>query len=254
MIPLKSAEEIETMHQGGKKLAGVMKRVLAKIKPGMSLREIDRLVNHLIEKQGGKPSFKMVEGYRWASCLNINQGVVHGVPNDYCLKEGDLLSVDMGMFYQGWHTDMARTFWVGRQKTGQRIQNEKFLKAGKRALKRVVKAVKSGNRVGHLSQAIEMEIKKHGFYPVQALVGHGVGKELHEAPVIPCYLKGKIEKTEKLKAGMTLAIEVIYAQRKFEVVVKKDGWTVETADGQLAGLFEDTVAVTKQEPLVLTGV
>ena len=113
MIPLKSAKEIKVMKAGGKKLAWVMRQI--KVKPGMNLKEIDSLAEKLIKKQGGKPSFKMVKGYHWASCLNVNQGVVHGVPTDYQLKEGDLLSLDIGMFYQGLHTDMARTIRVGKK-------------------------------------------------------------------------------------------------------------------------------------------
>ncbi|MBU3956844.1 type I methionyl aminopeptidase [Patescibacteria group bacterium] len=250
MIPLKSAKEIKTMEVGGRKLAWVMGQI--KIKPGMSLKEIDRLAEQLIEKQGGKPSFKMVEGYHWASCLNVNQGVVHGVPNDYQLKDGDLLSIDIGMFYQGLHTDMARTIRAKSEESGVRSQDEKFLEAGKRALAKAVQAAKSGSRVGHISQAIEKEIKRYGFQPIQALVGHGVGKKLHEPPAIPCFLKGKIANTEKLKSGMTLAIEIIYTQGKPKVVVNNDGWTIETADEQLAGLFENTVVVTKRGPIVLT--
>lgn len=245
MISLKSAKEIEIMREGGRRLAWIFKRL--KIKQGMSLKEIDSLAERLIEKQGGKPSFKMVEGYHWASCLNINQGVVHGVPSDYRLKKGDLLSVDLGFFYQRFHTDMARTI-----KVGKKSQEEKFLKAGKKALAKAIKAAQPGNRVGHISQAIEKEIKKHGFQPIRALVGHGVGKKLHESPAIPCYLKGKITETEELEPGVTLAIEVIYTQGQPKVVVNDDGWTVETADNKLAALFEDTVAITKKEPLVLT--
>jgi len=233
------------MSEGGKRLAGVMKSVLDQIKPGMSLKEVDFLADELIEKQGGKPSFKMVEGYHWATCLNVNQGVVHGVPDDYRLKEEDFLSLDMGMFYQGFHTDMARTIRVDQKQTD-------FLKVGIKALTEATKAVKPGNRVGHLSLAIEKEIKKGGFVPIRALVGHGVGKKLHEAPQIPGYLQGKIERTEKLKSGMTLAIEVIYTQGKPEVKVEDDGWTVETVDGQLTALFEDTMAVTNQGAKRLT--
>lgn len=245
MIPLKSAKEIKIMREGGKRLAWVFKQL--KIKPGMSLKEIDSLVEKLIEKQKGKPSFKTVEGYFWATCLNINQGVVHGVPTNYRLKKGDMLSIDIGIFYKGFHTDKAETIRVGRKN-----QNEKFLKTGRRALSKAVDAAQPGNRVGHISQAIEKEIEKYGFQPIRALVGHGVGKKLHESPQIPCFLKGEITETEKLKPGMVLAIEVIYTQRKHKVVVNDDGWTVETADGKSAGLFEDTVAVTKKGPLVLT--
>ena len=244
MIPLKSDKEIEIMREGGKRLTWVFKQL--KIKPGMSLKEIDSLAERLIEKQGGKPSFKMVEGYHWATCLNVNQGVVHGVPSDYRLKKGDLLSIDLGLFYQGFHTDVAKTIRVGKES-----QDKKFLETGKKALAKAIKAAQPGNRVGHISQAIEKEIKKNGFQPIRALVGHGVGKKLHEPPAIPCYLKGKITETEKLKPGMTFAIEVIYTQGKPKVVVNDDGWTVETADGELAALFEDTVAIAKKEPLVL---
>ncbi|KPJ70643.1 hypothetical protein AMJ51_01300 [Microgenomates bacterium DG_75] len=247
MIPLKSAKEIRIMEKGGRRLAEVMESLLAKAKPGVSLKEIDNLAEELIAKKRGKPSFKMVEGYHWATCLNVNQSVVHGIPSDYRLRKNDWLSVDLGLFYQGLHVDMARTIRVGKKS-----QKEKFLETGKKALAKAIKASQPGNRVGHLSQAIEKEIKKGGFRPIQALVGHGVGKKLHEPPQIPCYLGKKIEKTEKLKPGMTLAIEVIYTQGKPDVAVKDDGWTVETDDGKLAGLFEDTVAVTKQGPLVLT--
>lgn len=249
MIPLKLAKEIEIMHQGGKKLAWVMEQI--KVKPGMSLKEIDSLAERLIKKQGGKPSFKMVEGYHWATCLNVNQGVVHGVPTSYQLRDSDVLSIDMGMFYQGFHTDMSNSVVVGAG-PGKWIGEREFLSAGVEALKKAIQAAQPGNRVGHISQAIEKEIKKHGFQPIRALVGHGVGKKLHEPPQIPCFLRGKITETEKLKPGMVLAIEVIYTQGRPEVVISNDGWTVETADGQLAALFENTVAITKKGPIVLT--
>lgn len=250
MIPLKSAKEIKIMKVGGRKLAGVFEQI--KVKPGMSLKEIDSLAEQLIEKQGGKPSFKMVRGYHWATCLNVNQGVVHGVPTDYQLRAGNILSIDIGLFYQGLHTDMARTIGVRSQESGVKSQDEKFLEAGRKALARATQAAQSGNRVGHISKAIEDEIKESNYQPIKALVGHGVGKKLHESPQIPCYLKGKISDTEELKLGMTLAIEVIYTQGKPKVVVNDNGWTVETADGQLAALFENTVAIAKQGPLVLT--
>lgn len=247
MISLKSAKEIEIMRDGGKKLALVMEKVLAKVKPGMKLKEVDNLAEKLIEEQGGKPSFKMVKGYHWATCLNVNQGVVHGIPTDYHLKDNDILSVDIGMYYQGLHTDMARTIRVKEKRT-----KDIFLKAGEKALKRAILVAKAGNRVGHISLAIQTEIEKYGFSPVQTLVGHGVGKELHEAPTIPCYLKGKVKETSRLKPGMTLAVEVIYTQGDPDILVKKDGWTTETVDGSLACLFEDTVIVTSKGPLVLT--
>jgi len=245
MIPIKTAKEIGLMREGGRKLAGVLDQVLRAVKPGVSLKELDQLAESLVKKQGGKPSFKMVKGYHWATCININQGVVHGVPGNYRLRNGDFVSVDIGMFYKGLHTDMARTIPV-------QTKNDIFLKTGEKALKKAIKATKPGNRVGHISKAIEKEIKKAGFSPVKALTGHGVGKKLHEDPQIPCFLKGKIERTSQLKLGMTLAIEVIYTQGKPDVVLAPDGWTVKTADGKLAGLFEDTVVVTAKGGKVLT--
>ena len=152
----------------------------------------------------------------------------------------------MGFFYQGFHADMARTIEV---KTNQENQ---FLKAGKRALKAAIKKARPGNRVGHLSLAIEREIKKANFWPVESLTGHGIGKKLHEPPAIPCFLKEKISQTPRLCSGMVLAVEVIYTQGKPELILNGDNWTVETKDGRLAALFEDMVAVREKEPLVLT--
>jgi methionyl aminopeptidase len=252
MIPLKSTKETKIMQLGGEKLAEVMKQTLAGIKQGMSLKEIDEFIERLIEKKGGKASFKMVKGYRWASCLNVNQSVVLGVPNDYRLKNGDLLSVDMGIFYKGFHTDMARTVLVGNFRLQSAKQIKKFLEAGKRALRKTIQAAKPGRRIGHLSRTIEKEIKKSGYQPIKTLTGHGVGKELHEPPVIPCYLEGKAEETEELKKGMTLAIEVIYAQGKPEIKIRNDGWTIDTVDNKPAALFEDTIMITDQKAVILT--
>lgn len=246
MIPLKTEKEIEIMAEGGKRLGEVLAEVLKAAKPGVSLQALDQLAEKLIKKRSGQPSFKMVEGYHWATCLNINQGVVHGIPTDYRLKKGDLLSIDLGLFYQGFHTDMARTIQVGGGK------NQPFLKAGKKALGAAIKTVKPGNRVGHLSLAIEKEIKKAGYQPVKTLTGHGVGRQLHQEPRIPCFLGERKEKTHLLKSGMVLAIEVIYTQGKADLKLKDDGWTLETVDGQLSGLFEQTVAVTQAGPRVLT--
>ena len=244
MIPLKTPAEIEKMKEGRFRLAKVMAAVLKEAQPGISLQELDQLAESLIKKQGGQPSFKMVPRYKWTTCININQGVVHGIPGKYRLKKSDIVSVDMGMFYKGLHTDESWTILIQNSKF--KIQNEKkekFLKAGERALNAAIKAAKPGNHIGHISWAIEREIKKAGFSPVRALTGHGVGRQLHEEPQIPCYLPSKIRNTPKLRRGMTLAIEVIYAWGKPDLVLLNDGWTVETADSSLSALFERTVFV-----------
>ena len=257
MIPIKTEKEIKIIKEGGKRLTSVFAEVIKRVKPGIRLNQLDQLAEKLIIGQGGMPSFKTVKDYRWTTCININEGVVHGIPNNYQIKEGDLVSLDMGMLYKGFHTDMARTLWVRNSKSkipaspaGR--QNPKFLKAGKEALKMAVKAARAGNRVGHISAVIEKVIRKAGFSPVEDLTGHGVGKRLHEEPQIPCFLSKPIEKTPILQPGMTLAIEVIYTWGKPDLVLANDGWTIETADRKPAGLFENTVLVTKKEPVILT--
>ena len=245
MIPIKSEQEIAMMREGGRKLAWVFGKVLAEIKPGAKINELDELAEKLIKKQGGKPSFKMVKGYSWATCINVNQGVVHGIPNDYQLKLDDLVSLDMGIFFKGFHTDMARTIRVdGRE--------GKFLQVGKAALKKAIEVARPGKRIGHISAVIGKEIKKAGYSPIRNLTGHGVGKTLHQEPQIPCFSRERISATALIEPGMTLAIEVIYAQGKPDLRVTSDDWTVETADSRPAALFEDTVAIGSKKAEVLT--
>ncbi|TSC54376.1 MAG: hypothetical protein LiPW16_25 [Microgenomates group bacterium LiPW_16] len=249
MIPIKTKEEIEKMKEGGKILAKILEEIKKEVKSGITTLELDKRAEELIKQSGGKPSFKMVKGYKWITCMCVNEVVVHGVPGNYKLKEGDVLGIDIGLFYKGFHTDMA---WTLRVQT-QNDEVDRFLEAGKRALEEAIKMAKVGNYVGHVSQAIQETIEKAGFSPVRALVGHGVGRNLHEEPQIPCFLRGKIEDTPKLKEGMTLAIEIIYNQGKPEVVYgSDDGWTIKTADGKLSGLFEHTVAVLEGGPEILT--
>jgi methionyl aminopeptidase len=253
VIPIKTENQIKMMKEGGKRLSWVMEKILKEVKTGVALFQLDKLAEDLIKKQGGKPSFKMVPKYHWATCININEGVVHGIPDTYQLKENDLMKIDIGMFYRGLHTDMARTILV--QTTNNREQGgekKRFLRVGEKALRKAIRVAKAGNRVGHISQAIEEEVRKAGFSPIEVFSGHGVGEKLHEEPQIPCLLVEKIERTPLLKKGVVLAVEVIYAQGKPEVVLGHDGWTVKTADGRLAGLFEDTIIIQTKKPLVLT--
>lgn len=249
MITPKNRRQIEKMKQGGRRLAAVLNQVLKAARPGTTLKKLDQLAEELIKKAGGQPSFKTVPHYHWATCLNVNQSVVHGIPSDYQLKKGDLLSVDVGNFYQGWHTDMARTIVVGEPPQGLK---KKFLQTGQKALKKAIAAAQPGKRVGHISAAMEKVIRQAGFQPVKTLVGHGIGQKLHEPPQIHCFLAQPMAQTPLLKAGMTLAIEVIYVAGQPELTLASDNWTVATADGKLAGLFEDTVAITNQKPVILT--
>jgi methionyl aminopeptidase len=182
---------------------------------------------------------------------------VHGVPTDYKLKEGDVVGIDCGVFYKGFYTDAAHTVRVQSSKLKVKSSDEvdKFLKTGEKAMWEGIKAAKVGNRVGDISKAIQDIVERQGYSIVRSLIGHGVGRQLHEDPEVPGFLDGPIIKTPLLKLGMTIAIEVIYNMGKSEVVYSNgDGWTIKTKDGSLSGLFERTIAITKGEPLVLTRV
>ncbi len=249
VIPIKSGQEIESMRRAGRILAGVMVQLLAAAKPGVKTKELDTLAEKLIKKADAKPSFKMVDNYQWASCINLNDGLVHGIPNDYQIKAGDLVTLDLGVFYQGFHADMARTLRVQAQSSREK---ERFLEIGQEVLRKATAMARPGNRVGHISQIIQQIVEKAGYSVSRKFTGHGIGRSLHEEPKIPCFLEGSINKTPKLKANMTLAIEVIYSQGRPEVKVAQDGWTASTADAKLGGLFEDTVLITETRPKVLT--
>jgi len=247
MIVLKTPAEIEVMRQGGEKLALVLRKTIAALRPGMTTAKLDEIAEREILALGGKCSFKMVPRYHWASCVTINDEVVHGIPGKKVIKKGDVVGVDVGIYYKGFHTDAAQTVRV-------QAKEDEFLKVGRRALKKAIEQVKPGNRIAHISMAIQEEIEKAGFSPVAALTGHGVGRRLHEDPMIPCFFDKKedIGKSPILELGMTLAIEIIYNLRSPEVVLTEDGWTIKTKDGKISGLFEKTVAITANGPLVLT--
>jgi methionyl aminopeptidase len=248
MIDLKADEEIKIMAEGGAKL-GRVKNALAKaVKAGMNAAEIENLANELIEKEGAEASFKKVPGYSWATCVNVNAGLVHGIPSaDLIFKDGDVVSIDVGIFYKGFHTDTSVS--VGLSPTPE---NKKFLNVGKNALERAISKVKIGNYIYDISKEIEETLESAGYTPIKALVGHGVGRELHEDPQIPCFVPGKIEDSPKIVAGMVLAVEVMYAMGSDKVEILEDGWTIAMRDGKISALYEETVAVTKSGPKVLT--
>jgi methionyl aminopeptidase len=258
MIKIKTPDEIKIMQTGGKMLADTVWETCAAIKPGMTEIEVDALADRLIKKKGGEPGFKKVEGYHNATCISTNEVVVHGIPSPRVLKEGDIVGIDCGVFYKGFHTDMSETVRVRNQKSEIRNQNldavDKFLKVGLEALEAGIKQAKPGNHVGDISKAIQDIVEVgNGYSVVRSLVGHGVGEELHEDPEIPGYLQGKIEKTPLLKEGMVIAVEVIYNMGKPDLAfANNDGWTLQTKDGSLAGLFERTLAITKSGPLIIT--
>lgn len=247
-IKIKTEDEIMIMAEGGQKLGGIKKKLSKLIAEGVRANEVEELANKLINEAGGKASFKMAPGYRWATCVNVNQGVVHGIPKQRIVfKKGDIVSVDIGLFYKGFHTDTSFTVGVdGDSKT------KKFLEVGKEALKKAISKTHAGNRIFDISKIIQDTLEAKAFSPIRVLVGHGVGKDLHEPPQIPCFVTGEKEESPEIPKGAVLAIEVMYAEGKPDVAVGGDGWTIETKDGKMAGLFEETVAVTGNGPLVLT--
>jgi len=240
--------------QAGQRLARAFAKTIKEIKPGVTLLELEVLANEYIDEQGGKPGFKMVDNYDWATCININDGVVHGIPDGTKIKPGDIVSLDMGLYYRGWHSDMAYTMLIKSEKS--KVRNEKknkdFLRVGEEALEKAIDQAKPGNRVGHISQVIEDTIGQAGYRVITRLTGHGVGRELHQDPMIPGVLTGRVERTPKIKAGMGLAIEVIYTKGKPGIKTAGDGWTIVTEDGKISSLFEKTVLVTKNGAKIIT--
>lgn len=250
MIDIKTKEEIELMAEGGHILSEVLWEVLDNAKPGISEIELDKLAEELILKKGGEVGFKKVDNYPNAICVSVNDIVVHGLPTKYILKEGDVLGIDCGVFYKGFHTDMAQTIKIGNSKD-EKI--DKFLEVGEKAMNEGIKVAKAGKRVGHISKIVqEIVEKKAGYSIVRTLVGHGVGRQLHEDPHIPGFLKGPIEKTPELKIGMTITVEVIYNMGKHEVFLAEDKWTIKSKDKTIAGLFERSIAINDGEALILT--
>ncbi len=243
----------EDFKESGRKLSEVFRKTLITVRPGKKLVEIEEQASRLIDESGAVASFKHVLGYRWATCINLNQGVVHGIPDRKRIKPGDLVSLDIGLEYRRWHSDMAYTFQIQSSKLKtQSSKTKDFLKVGEEALKKAIKQVKPGNRVGHISKAIQETIEAGGYTPVRELTGHGIGRKLHQAPWIPCFLDSPVGRTPLLEKGMGLAIEVIYTEGGFELEKAADGWTINTADGKMSALFEKTILVVKSGAKIIT--
>ncbi|MEK7550664.1 MAG: type I methionyl aminopeptidase [Patescibacteria group bacterium] len=255
MISIKTDEEIKIMAEGGAILARVKTKLGNTIKEGVTAMEIEKLANKLISDEGAEASFKKVPGYHWATCINVNEGLVHGIPNpSVVFKKGDLVSVDVGLFFKGFHTDTSISVGIDLSD-----DSKKFLEVGKKALKEAIAKARVGNHIYDISERIEKIVTEAGYCPIRALVGHGVGRELHEEPQIPCFLPagrhglpGKIEESPEIVEGMILAIEVMYALGSDKVHILEDGWTIAMRDDKISALFEETVAVTLKGPKVLT--
>lgn len=252
-IDFKSDEEIKIMQRGGAILHSVMVDLVGMAAPGVTLKELDKYAQENIVKSGGSPSFKRVKGYHWSICACVNEVVVHGIPTDYRLEDGDVVGIDCGVFFEGFHTDSSWSVRVRRDTRGETDEVDEFLATGETALRKGIEKVRIGSCMYDVSKAIQDTVEGKRYNIVRSLIGHGIGRNLHEEPEVPGFVTKKRENTPKIVPGMVLAVEVIYTMGKPEVDYRgKDGWTIVTRDGKIAGLFEATVAVTAHGPVVLT--
>lgn len=248
----KTPEEIEILREGGRRLAAVLDILKKEIRPGIKTKNLDIMAEKLILESGGAPAFKGYKGskderpFPATICVSINDEVVHGLPSEKIIKEGDIVGLDIGMKYGGLFTDMAETVIVGyRDQVG-----EKLVKVTREALDLAISKVRAGVKTGDLGEAIQRFIESNGFGVVRALVGHGVGYQVHEEPQIPNW--GRAGEGTALKENMVIAIEPMVTEGGFELFLDKDGWTWKTKDRKRAAHFEHTMVITKTGAEVLT--
>jgi methionyl aminopeptidase len=246
VIYRKSPEELDSMRRGAKILVEGLDRLEAALRPGVTTLELDRIAEEVITGAGAIPSFKGYRGFPASICTSPNEVIVHGIPNDDPLQEGDIISIDVGVFYEGLHTDSAWTFPVGEVDA----DTAKLLQVTEAALDAAVAQCEPGKRIGDVGAAVEQVVEAAGYGLVREYVGHGVGRKLHEDPQIPNY--GPPGRREALRPGMTLAIEPMVNLGTGWTEPLDDGWTVVTADGSLSAHFEHTVAVTDLGHEILT--
>ena len=216
------------------------------VRPGVSTKAIDRAVHGFIVSQGAKPSFLNYNGYPASVCVSVNSTVIHGIPDGYILKEGDIVSVDVGAFYEGFHGDCAATYACGAIST----EAQRLIDVTRQSFYEGIARAKKGNRVQDISHAVQTYVESNGFAVVRSFVGHGVGRKMHEEPEVPNF--GMPGRGPRLLPGMTIAVEPMVNAGTYEVRVLKDGWTTVTADGKLSAHSENTVLITDGEPEILT--
>jgi methionyl aminopeptidase len=246
MIVLKSEREIEAMARAGRVVADTLALLGENLRPAMTTKELDEIAEEYILSQGGVPSFKGYHGFPASICTSPNSMVVHGIPGSYRVEEGDLLSVDVGVTLGGFVADSAYTFAVGQIDD----ETQRLLDVCQAALEAGIEQARAGNHIGDISAAVQKTTEDAGFAVVRSLVGHGIGRSMHEEPQIPNW--GEPGRGPELATGMTLAIEPMINAGSAEVVVADDRWSISTDDGSLSAHFEHTVAVTEAQPRILT--
>lgn len=246
MIYYKSLEEIEIIKEGAEILGKAHGEVARMVKPGVKTGDLDKVAEAFIRDHGGKPSFKNYNGFPSSLCISVNENVVHGFPGPYELREGDIISIDCGVYFKGFHSDSAYTYPIGR------VSDEvlQLLKVTKESLYKGIEAAVAGNRIGDIGFAVQQHVSAYGYGIVRELVGHGVGKNLHEGPEVPNY--GKRGKGPMLKHGMVIAIEPMINLGTRNVIQESDGWTIRTSDRKPSAHYEHTVAVLETGTEILT--
>jgi len=246
MIAVKNERELGLMRQACRITAAARALAGEMVRPGVTTKQIDKAVYDFIVAQGAKPSFLGYNGFPASTCISVNGTVIHGIPGSYVLKDGDIVSIDVGAFYKGFHGDCAATFPCGAIST----EAQKLINVTKQSFYEGIRFATRGHRVSDISHAIQTYVESNGYSVVRAFVGHGVGAKLHEEPEVPNF--GAAGRGPRLIPGMTLAIEPMVNEGTYDVRVLKDGWTTVTADGRLSAHYENTVLITDGEPEILT--
>ena len=246
MIPIKNEREISVMRRACKITAAARALAGEMVRPGVTTKEIDKAVHDFIVSQGATPSFLNYSGYPASACISVNNTVIHGIPDSRVLKEGDIVSVDVGAKWGGFHGDCAATFACGEISP----EAKKLIEVTRQSFFEGVKYARQGYRISDIGHAVQTYVEANGFSVVRSFIGHGVGEHLHEEPEVPNY--GKPGRGPRLIRGMTIAVEPMVNAGTFDVKVLKDGWTTVTADGKLSAHYENTVLITDGEPEILT--
>ena len=246
MITIKSEKEIQIIREGGKILANVMKELEKMVRPGITTLELDRAAEALILSAGGRPAFKGYDSFPYSLCVSVNENIVHGLPSNYVLKDGDVLKLDLGVLYKGFNTDMAITVAVGKVS----FEAKRLINVTKKSLRLGIKKAKIGNTIGDIGNTVQRFAEDQGFGVVRDLCGHGIGKNLHEDPKIPNY--GKRGGGEDLMEGMVICIEPMVSAGDYNLKKSADGYGYASKDNSLTAHFEHTILITKKGPVVLT--
>ena len=246
MIAIKNGQDLQYMRQACKITAAARALAGEMVRPGVSTKQIDKAVHDYIVSQGAKPSFLGYNGFPASTCISVNSAVVHGIPGNYVLQDGDIVTVDVGAYYKGFHGDCADTFPCGTVSA----EAEKLIRVTRQSFYEGMRFATRGHRVSDISHAIQTYVESNGFSVVRSFVGHGVGAQLHEEPEVPNF--GTAGRGPRLLPGMTIAVEPMVNAGVYDVRVLRDGWTTVTADGKLSAHYENTVLITDGEPEILT--